>query len=109
MLGSTVDFKAIYPVTAKDGTEQIMKVDTLDWKFTSIDKTRETDIPWYKQEVWVPQMGEYVKIDRDNGVSTNQLGKTRMVPFILNYDSALSITGQQSTIPVSLEIGFRCF
>jgi hypothetical protein len=48
-------------------------------------------------------MGEYVKIDRDNGVSTNQLGKTRMVPFILNYDSALSITGQQSTIPVSLE------
>jgi hypothetical protein len=103
MLGSTVDFKAIYPVTAKDGTEQ-MKVDTLDWKFTSIDKTRETDIPWYKQEVWVPQMGEYVKIDRDNGVSTNQLGKTRMVPFILNYDSALSITGQQSTIPVSLEI-----
>jgi hypothetical protein len=28
-----------------------------------------------------------------------------MVPFILNYDSALSITGQQSTTPVSLEIG----
>jgi hypothetical protein len=29
MLGSTVDFKAIYPVTAKDGTEQ-MKVDRLE-------------------------------------------------------------------------------
>ncbi len=104
MLGSTVDFKAIYPVTKKDGTED-MKVDTLDWKFTTVDLTREDDIPWYKQKDWVPQMGEYTKIDRELGVKPSQVGKARMIPFIMNYDTILKDNKKAGLKPVSIEIG----
>jgi hypothetical protein len=104
MLASTVDFKAIYPVTKRDGT-QGLKVDTLDWKFTSINKTTEEDIPWFKQKEWVPQMGEYTQIDYNFGVKKDQIGKARMIPFIMNYDYALVNNKKSGLVPTGIEIG----
>jgi len=104
MLASTVDFKAIYPVTKKDGT-QGFKVDTLDWKFTSINKTTEEDIPWFKQKEWIPQMGEYTQIDYNLGVKRDQIGKARMVPFIVNYDYAIVNDRKSGLVPTGIEIG----
>lgn len=80
MLASTVDFVAIEP-DVKTG----FKIDTLDWKFTSINKDTAEDIPWYKQKEWKEQMGAYTKIWKNYGVDAKQIRKSRMVPFISNY------------------------
>jgi len=103
-VASTVDFKALYPVTKEDGTEDI-KIDTLDWKFTSINKDKTTDIPWYKQDEWKSQMGEYTQIDYNYGASRNQIGKTRMIPFIVNYNNLIPNDAKSPLFPASLEIG----
>jgi len=83
MLASTVDFKAIEPVVIKE--KEDIRIDTLDWKFMSIDKTREEDVSWFKKKDWIPQMGEYNKIDRLYGATQAQLRKSRMIPFQVNY------------------------
>jgi hypothetical protein len=58
MLASTVDFIAIEPTP--DGKD--VKVDILDWKFTTVNKNRNEDILFSKQAEWKKQMGEYTKI-----------------------------------------------
>ena len=104
MLASAVDFKAIYPVKKKDGT-QGMKIDNLDWKFTTIDKNKDDDIPWYKTKEWVPQMGEYTQIDYNYGAKREEIGKARMIPFIVNYENSVKTDKTSPLIPVTLEIG----
>lgn len=105
MIASAVDFKAVYPVKKSDGT-QGMKVDNLDWKFTSVDKSKEdADLSWFKIREWVPQMGEYTTIDQNYGITREQVGKARMVPFILNYDHVIPTDKKSPLIPITLEIG----
>lgn len=104
MLASAVDFKAVYPIKKKDGT-QGMKIDNLDWKFTTIDKNKDDDIPWYKTKEWVPQMGEYTQIDYNYGAKREEIGKARMIPFIVNYENSVKTDKTSPLIPVTLEIG----
>ena len=104
MIASAVDFKAIYPVKKKDGT-QGMKIDNLDWKFTTIDKNKDDDIPWYKTKEWIPQMGEYTQIDYNYGAKREEIGKARMIPFIVNYENSVKTDKTSPLIPVTLEIG----
>lgn len=100
MLASTVDFLAIEP-NEKTG----MKVDILDWKFSTLDKTKDEDIPWFKRKEWQPQMGEYTKIMYQYGLQPNQLRKARMIPFISNYEYTV-VGDKKSPLQLkSLEIG----
>jgi hypothetical protein len=103
-LASTVDFMAIEPITKADGTSDI-KVDILDWKFSSIDKRREEDVPWFKQKEWKEQMGEYTKILYNYGLKPNQLRKARMIPFIVNYENSIPNDRKSPLIAKSVEIG----
>lgn len=105
MIASAVDFKAVYPVTKKDGTQDF-KVDNLDWKFTTVDKTTEdADLSWFKIREWVPQMAEYTLIDQNYGIRRDQIGKARMIPFILNYENSIPSNKKSPLIPTTLEIG----
>ena len=103
-MGSTIDFVAIEPVENSKG-EPDVKVDILDWKFTTVNTERNDDIPFYKQKDWKKQMGEYTKIAYNLGVERNQLRKARMVPFIVNYKYAIKGDKKSSLIPGSVEIG----
>jgi len=103
-LASKLDFLAIEPVTKEDGTPDI-KVDILDWKFTSIDKTKDEDVPWYKQDEWKGQMGEYTKILYNYGLKPSQLRKARMFPFIVNYENSIKGDRKSPLIARSVEIG----
>jgi hypothetical protein len=104
MIGSRVDFKAIYPVQKKDGSYD-MKIDTLDWKFTTVDKTLYEDISRDKIKDWVPQMGQFVAIDYTYGANQSQIGKARMIPFIMNYNYKISGDKKSGLFPESMEIG----
>lgn len=99
-LASTIDFMAIEP-NEKTG----IKVDVLDWKFLSINKGIEEDVPWYKRDEWKEQMGEYTKIMTNYGLKNDQLRKRRMLPFIINYDYSLSGDRKTKLVPKSIEIG----
>jgi len=104
MIASTIDLIAIEPVVKEDGTKDI-KVDIYDWKFTNFDKTTNDDIPFYKQDEWKAQMGEYTKMLYNYGVQPNQLRRTRMIPFIANYDREIKRDKDSRLILKSLEIG----
>ncbi len=104
MIASTIDLIVIEPVTKEDGTKDI-RVDVYDWKFTNFDKTTNEDIPWYKQNEWKAQMGEYTKMLYNYGVNPNQLRRARMVPFIANYDRAIRGDKNSKLMLKSLEIG----
>ena len=104
MIGSRVDFKAIYPVQKKDGSWD-MKIDTLDWKFTTVDKTLYEDISRDKIKDWVPQMGQFVAIDYTYGANQSQIGKARMIPFIMNYNYKIAGDKKSGLYPESMEIG----
>ena len=104
MIGSTVDFKAVYPFQKKDGTWD-MKIDTLDWKFTTVDKTLYEDISRDKIRDWVPQMGQFVAIDYTYGANQSQIGKARMIPFIMNYNYKIAGDKKSGLYPESMEIG----
>ena len=104
MIASTIDLIVIEPVIKEDGTKDI-KVDIYDWKFTNFDKTTNEDIPFYKQNEWKAQMGEYTKILYNYGVKPNQLRRTRMIPFIANYDRAIKGDKNSKLMLKSLEIG----
>lgn len=99
-LASTIDFIAIEP-NEKTG----VKVDTLDWKFTSINKSYQEDVPWYKSKKWIKQMAEYVKMLYNYGLKPNQLRKSRMVPFQANYLYQSEGDPKSGLILNSLEIG----
>lgn len=100
MLASTVDFLAFSP-NEKTG----VKVDILDWKFFNINKSKTQDIPWYKSDKWKKQMGEYVSIAKLYGLKSDQLGKTRMVPFIVNSSLIDKNNIKLGSKPISIEIG----
>lgn len=104
LIASRIDLIAIEPVIKEDGTKDV-KVDIYDWKFTNFDKTTNEDIPFYKQNEWKAQMGEYTKILYNYGVQPNQLRRTRMIPFIANYDRAIRGDKDSKLILKSLEIG----
>lgn len=101
MLASTFDFKAIEPTA--DGKD--MKIHTLDWKFMGINKEIEEDVPFYKQREWIPQMGEYTRIDYNYGAKPSQIGMARMIPFQLNYKYKVSGDSRSGLYPASIEIG----
>jgi len=100
MLASTVDFIALVP-DAKTG----VKADVLDWKFTSVNKSRTDDIPWYKKKEWNEQMNEYTRIMYNYGLKPNQLGKARMIPFILNSEYKVMGSPKSGLKIESIEIG----
>jgi len=100
MLASTVDFTAIEP-DEKTG----FKIDTLDWKFTTVDKNTSEDIPWFKQKEWKQQMGHYTKIWQNYGANPNQIRKARMVPFIANYYPVDLKDKKKGLRMTSLEVG----
>jgi hypothetical protein len=104
LIASTIDLIAIEPVVKEDGTKD-MKVDVYDWKITSFDKTTNEDIPWYKRNEWKAQMGEYTKMLYNYGVKSNQIRRTRMIPFIANYDRAIRGDRNSKLMLTSLEIG----
>jgi len=99
-LASTLDFIAIEPVGVND-----FKVDVYDWKFASIDKTREEDIPWYKEEEWKEQMGDYANMMYSYGLKPNQLRKARMIPFISNYVNKIKDDPKSGIVLSSIEVG----
>ena len=99
-LASTLDFIAIEPVGVND-----FKVDIYDWKFASIDKTRDDDVPWYKQEEWQEQMGDYANIVYSYGLKPNQLRKARMIPFISNYTNRIKDDPKSGLVLSSIEVG----
>jgi hypothetical protein len=104
-LASAIDFMAIEPYEKEDGTQDV-KVDILDWKTLSINKSKDEDIHWGKQKDWKAQMGEYTKILYNYGLQPNQLRKARMIPFVMNYDYV--VKGQPESgfsPPKSMEIG----
>jgi hypothetical protein len=104
MIASTLDLIAIEPVVKEDGTKDV-KMDVYDWKFTNFDKTTNDDIPFPKQNEWKKQMGEYTKMLYNYGVKPNQLRRTRMIPFIANYEKAIKNDPESRLMLKSLEIG----
>jgi hypothetical protein len=104
MLGSTIDFIAVYPAKKVDGSPDV-NIDILDWKFTDIDKSIEEDVPYVKQKDWKPQMGEYTKMMYEYGFKPGQIKKARMIPFIMNYDNIVKGDRKSGLRPTSIEIG----
>lgn len=102
MLASTVDFKAFEPIEINGKPD--MRVDTLDWKFTSLGTDKE-DLPFWNIESWPKQMGEYVKMDRNVGITTNQSRKSRMVPFIVSWKYNVPGIAASGIKPDELEVG----
>jgi hypothetical protein len=103
-IGSKVDFMAFEPVKNSKG-EPDVKVDILDWKFTSFNTESNTDIPWYKQDEWKAQMGEYTKIAYNLGIERNQLRRARMIPFVTNYRYAIKNNKTSGLVASSVEVG----
>jgi hypothetical protein len=104
-LASAIDFIAIEPYTKEDGSNDI-RVDILDWKTTTVNKSRDEDIHWAKQKDWKAQMGEYTKILYNYGLKPSQLKKARMIPFVMNY--SYNVAGKPESgfsAPTSMEIG----
>lgn len=104
LLASTIDFIAVSPVEHEDGTQDY-KIDILDWKFTDIDKNKQEDIDYMKQEGWKKQMGEYTRMMYQYGVKPAQLKKARMIPFIMNYDNVVPGDKKSGLAPRSIQIG----
>ena len=100
----TIDFIAIEPIKTKDGKDDV-KVDVLDWKTMSINKEVVQDVPWQKQKEWKEQMGEYIKILTNYGVKSNQIRKSRMVPFQANYTYKIPGNRKSGLDLTSMEIG----
>lgn len=105
LLASTVDFMAIEPIVKADGVTNDVRVDILDWKFSAINKENNDDIPWYKQKEWKEQMGEYTKILYNYGLKREQVRKTRMIPFIANYNYVVNNTPKSGLVLKSIEVG----
>ena len=101
MLASTVDLIVIFedPITGE------VKADIYDWKFTNFDKSFNEDIPFYKQDEWKLQMGEYSKILYNYGLKPNQLRRARMIPFVATYRNAIPGDTKSKLILSGLEVG----
>ena len=101
MMGSTIDLIVIFedPITGE------VKTDIYDWKFTNFDKSLNEDLPFYKQDEWKLQMGEYAKILYNYGLTPNQLRRARMIPFAATYRNAIPGDNQSKLILSGLEVG----
>jgi hypothetical protein len=101
-LGGTIDFMAVIPQPNND-----FKVDILDWKFTSFNKNKYTDLSPGKQKAWKMQMGEYVRMLRSSGykVPAKNIRRARMVPFITGYSYAIPNIPESGLVLNDLEIG----
>jgi len=101
MIGSTIDLIVIFddPITGET------KADVYDWKFTNFDKSTNEDIPFYKQDEWKLQMGEYSKIMYSYGLTPNQLRRARMIPFVATYRNAIPGDNQSKLILSGVEVG----
>ena len=100
-MGSTIDLIVIFedPITGE------VKTDIYDWKFTNFDKSFNEDIPFYKQDEWKLQMGEYSKILYNYGLKPNQLRRARMIPFVATYRNAIPGDTKSKLILSGLEVG----
>lgn len=106
MIASTVDFKALEPNTDPKTMDKIpFYIDTLDWKFTKLNKETNEDIPFPKQKEWKIQMGEYGKIDIVYGAKYEQLRKQRMIQFIAGYTPKIKNDKTSPLVLTTLEIG----
>lgn len=103
MLGSTIDFKAFEPVEINGKPD--MRVDTLDWKFTAVDEQDKEDIAWWNIKSWPKQMGEYIKMDRNHGITTEQTRKSRMIPFIASWKYNVAGNATSGIKLKQLEVG----
>ena len=100
-MASTIDLIVIFddPITGET------KTDIYDWKFTNFDKSLNEDIPFYKQDEWKLQMGEYSKILYNYGLNPNQLRRARMIPFVATYRNAIPGDNNSKLILSGLEVG----
>jgi hypothetical protein len=103
-IGSRIDFMAFEPIENSKG-ESDVKIDILDWKFAGFNTEKNKDVPSYNQKDWKEQMGEYTKMAYNLGIERNQLRKTRMIPFVLNYRYAIKGDKASGLYPSSVEIG----
>ena len=101
MIGSTIDLIVIFddPITGET------KTDIYDWKFTNFDKSTNEDIPFYKQDEWKLQMGEYSKILYSYGLNPSQLRRARMIPFVATYRNAIPGDSKSKLILSGVEVG----
>lgn len=103
-IGSRIDFIAFEPIENSKG-ESDVRIDILDWKFAGFNTEKNKDVPIYNQKDWKEQMGEYTKMAYNLGIERNQLRKTRMIPFVLNYRYAIKGDKASGLYPSSVEIG----
>jgi hypothetical protein len=103
-IGSRIDFMAFEPIENSKG-ESDVRIDILDWKFAGFNTEKNKDVPIYNQKDWKEQMGEYTKMAYNLGIERNQLRKTRMIPFVLNYRYAIKGDKASGLYPSSVEIG----
>jgi hypothetical protein len=103
-IGSRIDFIAFEPIENSKG-EPDVRIDILDWKFAGFNTEKNKDVPIYNQKDWKEQMGEYAKMAYNLGIERNQLRKTRMIPFVLNYRYAIKGDKASGLYPSSVEIG----
>jgi hypothetical protein len=103
-IGSRIDFMAFEPIENSKG-EPDVRIDILDWKFAGFNTEKNKDVPSYNQKDWKQQMGEYTKMAYNLGIERNQLRKTRMIPFVLNYRYAIKGDKASGLYPKSVEIG----
>ena len=100
-VASTLDFMAIVPT--EDGSSFYAEI--LDWKTTTIDLERTDDVPWFKQEEYKKQMGEYVKILQRYGLKPSQIRRARMIPIKANYENVFPDDFSSPLYLESIEIG----
>lgn len=98
-VASTLDFMAVVP----EGDS--FYVEILDWKTTTIDLEQTEDVPWFKQEEYKKQMGEYVKILQRYGLKPAQIRKARMIPIKANYENTVPDDFNSPLFLESIEIG----
>lgn len=105
-LASKIDFMALIPIEDKNGNPDV-KIDILDWKFTSFDANNYTDLSHGKQKSWKMQMGEYVKMMRTTTykIPSKNIGKARMIPFIADYSYALPGVPNSGLVLNKIEVG----
>ena len=100
-VASTFDFMAFAPT--EDGKS--FYVDVLDWKTTTIDLEQTDDVPWFKQDEYKKQMGEYVTILQRYGLKPSQIRKARMIPIKANYENVNPADYNSPLYLESIEIG----
>jgi len=103
-VASAIDFLVLVPTKNKDGSDGLV-ADVLDWKFTGVDKNKDIDIPYYKQNKYRAQMKEYANILYNYGLEQEQLRHARMVPLMVTFDLVHPMLPAMGKFASSMEIG----